>query len=97
MHVIDGGHHQDVHDVMGVPQSVALAWEPLLRDVDCPDVSARYGQQVLEDDVPGGERCASSPGRQTDTQTQHSDEERSSERKPGTWLYSDLLECTCKQ
>ena len=47
MHLVDSGHHQDVHDVVGVPQSVALAWEPFLWDVDGPDVASNDGQQVL--------------------------------------------------
>ena len=29
VHVVDGGHHQDVHDVVRVPQGVALAREPV--------------------------------------------------------------------
>ena len=95
MHVIDGGHHKDVHDVVGVAESVALAWEPLLRDVDCPDVSPGDGQHVLQDDVAGGEGGAASPGGQTHTQTQHPDEERGGEREPGAWSVS--TECTCVQ
>ena len=29
VHVVDGGHHQDVHDVVRVPQRVALAGKPV--------------------------------------------------------------------
>ena len=28
VHVVDGGHHQHVHDVVRVPQRVTLAGEP---------------------------------------------------------------------
>ena len=81
MHVIDGGHHQDVHDVVGVEHQVQLPREPFLRDVDGPDVAAHDGDEILKDDMTGCARSSSSVRAESQAETNHSDDEGRGESK----------------
>ena len=81
VHEVDGRHHQDVHDVVGVEHQVQLAREPFLGDVDGPYVAAHDGDEILEDDMTGGVRGSTSMGTESQAETHHSDDEGGGESK----------------
>ena len=81
MHEVDGRHHQDVHDVVGVEHQIQLPWEPFLRDVDGPDVAAHDGDEILKDDMTGCARSSSSVRAESQAETNHSDDEGGGESK----------------
>ena len=81
VHEVDGRHHQDVHDVVGVEHQVQLAREPFLRDADGSDVDADDGDEILEDDMTGGVRGSTSVGTESEAEADHSDDEGGGESK----------------
>ena len=81
VHVVDGDDHEDVHDVVRVEHQVQLAREPLLRYVDCPNVSSNDCQQVLKYNVMNCPWSAPTVWTESQYQTEHSDYERSCEGK----------------
>ena len=81
VHEVDGRHHQDVHDVVGVEHQVQLPREPFLRDVDGSDVAAHDGDEILEDDMTGGVRGPASVRTESQAETNHPDDEGRGEGK----------------